>query len=309
MLMFATRLRWLVAVLGLMATQVFAQSVAFTFDDGPHLSDTPRLTAAGRNQALLDALAKHDVKAALFVTATNGTDRPAGYALAKAWGDAGHVIGNHTMTHADLHKGSVTLTQYQQELLDCDAIIRTLPGYRKWFRFTYLREGNTPEKRDGMREFLKAQGYSNAYVSLDTSDWRLNDKLVQTLRRDPDADLAAIKRTYLAHIWQRAQAYRDLSRQLQGRDIAQVLLLHHNLINALWLGDVIAMFKAEGWTIISPAQAYADPVYRLQPERVAPGQSLLLSMARSLGLGRFDGWERLFDDGDYEIEQLKRLGY
>ena len=61
--MFATRLRWLVAVLGLMATQVFAQSVAFTFDDGPHLSDTPRLTAAGRNQALLDALAKHDVKA------------------------------------------------------------------------------------------------------------------------------------------------------------------------------------------------------------------------------------------------------
>lgn len=309
MLMFANRLRWLFAVFGLMAAQALAQSVAFTFDDGPHLSDTPRLTAAGRNQALLDALTKHDVKAALFVTATNGADRPAGYALAKAWGDAGHAIGNHTMTHADLHKGSVTLTQYQQELLDCDAIIRTLPGYRKWFRFTYLREGNTPEKRDGMREFLKAQGYSNAYVSLDTSDWRLNDKLVQTLRRDPDADVAAIKRTYLAHIWQRAQAYWGLSRQLQGRDIAQVLLLHHNLINALWLGDVIAMFKAEGWTITSPAQAYADPVYRLQPERAAPGQSLLLSMARSLGVGKFDGWERLFDDGDYEIEQLKRLGY
>ncbi len=96
---------------------------------------------------------------------------------------------------------------------------------------------------------------------------------------------------------------------MQGRDIAQVLLLHHNLINTLWLDDVIAMFKAEGWTIISPAQAYADPVYRLQPERAAPGQSLLLSMARSLGLGKFDGWERLFDDGDYEIEQLKRLGY
>ena len=58
-----------------------------------------------------------------------------------------------------------------------------------------------------------------AYVSW-THDWQLNDKLVQTLRRDPDADLAAIKRTYLAHIWQRAQAYRDLSRQLQGTNRA-----------------------------------------------------------------------------------------
>lgn len=293
----------------LMASHAAGQSVAFTFDDGPHLHDTPRLNAAARNQALLDTLAKHQVKAALFVTAGNGANRPEGLALARTWGDAGHAIGNHTMTHPDLHKAGVTLAQYQQELLDCDAIIRTLPGYRKWFRFPYLREGNTAAKRDGMRDFLKAQGYSNAYVTLDTSDWRLNDKLVAVLGRDPDADVLAIKRIYLAHILQRAQAYRELSHHLQGRDIAQVLLLHHNLINALWLGDVIAMFKAQGWTIVSPGQAFTDPVYRLQPERAAPGQSLLLSMARSLGLSQFDGLDRLVDDADFEIELLKRLGY
>ncbi|MFL6657030.1 MAG: polysaccharide deacetylase family protein [Massilia sp.] len=285
-----------------------AQSVAFTFDDGPSLATTARLSPAQRNAALLAALAKHQVKAALFVTAGNGANRPEGLALARAWGEAGHAIGNHTMTHPDLDAATETLDQYQQEILDCDAVIRTLPGYQKWFRYTFLREGKAPDKRDGMRAFLVQQGYRNAYVSLDTSDWRLDEKLAEVLAKDSKADLAPIKRAYLAHIRQRALAYRALSQQLQGRDIAQVILLHHNLINALWLDDVIAQFKDMGWTITTPEAAFRDPVYALQPAAAAAGQSLLLSMARSLGVGKFAGWLRLVDDGDADIDSLKAQG-
>lgn len=291
-----------------LASAAQAQSVAFTFDDGPRLEQTPMLTPQQRNDALLAALAKHHVKAALFVTAGNGADRPEGYALAQAWGAAGHAVGNHTMTHPDLHSSKLTLAQYQQEVLDCDRIIATLPGYQKWFRYTYLREGNTPEKRDGMRTFLRDKGYRNAYVSLDTSDWRLDEKLVEVLRADPKADLSAIKQAYLSHLRQRALAYRALAQQLQGRDIPQVILLHHNLINALWLADAIAQFESMGWSITTPAAAFADPVYQLMPDRPAAGQSLLLSMARSLGVGKFAGWERLVDDGDFEIAALKAQG-
>jgi peptidoglycan-N-acetylglucosamine deacetylase len=306
----------MIAIAGCWALSSFAraQSVAFTIDDGPHLETTPRLTAKARNQAMLDHLQKADVKATLFVTVNNGANRPEGLALTNAWAEAGHTIGNHTMSHLDLHSKGVTLQQYQQEVMDCDAVISPLAGYRKWFRFTYLREGNTPEKRDGMRAFLTAQNYRNAYVSLDTSDWRLNEKLIEVLSKDANADVTPIKTAYLAHVRQRALAYRELSRTLQGRDIAQVLLLHHNLINALWLGDVIAMFKQMGWSITTPDEAFKDPVYALQPNIPAAGQSLLLSMARSLGLwsssgAKFAGWERLHDDGDFEIEALKAQGY
>ncbi len=287
---------------------VAAQSVAFTFDDGPNLIETPRLNPEQRNAEILKALAKHEVKAALFVTATYGANQAAGLALAKAWGQAGHALGNHTMTHPDLNSASTSLAQYEQEILDCDKIVSTLPGYQKWFRYTYLREGNTTEKRDGMRTFLKQQGYRNAYVSLDTSDWRLDEKLIEVLNKNNDADVTPIKHAYLTHVKQRALAYRLLSQQLQGRDVAQVMLMHHNLINALWLDDVIVMFKEMGWTIVAPATAFADPIYQLMPERAAPGQSLLLSMARSLGLGKFEGWARLVDDGDLEIEALKAHG-
>jgi hypothetical protein len=84
------------------------------------------------------------------------------------------------------------------------------------------------------------------------------------------------------------------------------MLMHHNLINALWLDDAIAMFKDMGWTITTPAVAFDDPVYQLEPDRPAAGQSLLLAMARSLGLGKFEGWQRLVGDGDFEMEALQR---
>jgi len=301
------RLRGAFAVACLaLAPQLHAQSVAFSFDDGPNLAATPRLSPQERNAAMLAALDKHKVKAALFVTAGFAANRPDGLAQARAWGQAGHALANHTMTHPDLNDAKVTLAQYQQEVLDCDRIIAGLPGYQKWYRFTYLREGNTKDKRNGMRTFLRQQGYRNGYVTLDTSDWRLNEKLTEVLEKNPQANVEPIREAYLAHIRQRALAYRELAQKLQGRDIPQVLLLHHNLINALWLDDVIKQFKEMGWTIVTPAQAYADPVYAFKPQD--SGGSLLLSMGRSLGMTPAELGLRLMDDGDFEIEALQKQG-
>lgn len=302
-------MRWiLIALFASLASALGAQEVALTFDDGPKLAAVPLMSPQQRNQAILGALAKHGVKAALFVTACNGADRPEGLALARAWGEAGHLVGNHTMTHPDLNSSKETLAAYEQEILDCDAIIRGLPGYGKWFRFTFLREGNTPGKRDGIRAFLNANGYRNAYVTLDTSDWRFESELLKVLAKNPAADLAPIRQAYLSHLKQRAGAYRDLSRELLGRDIPQVMLLHHTLVEALFLDDAIQMLQSDGWRFVDPRKAYEDPVYQLQPERPAPGQSLLLSIARSRGKD-LKAYARLMDDGDFEIEALEKLGY
>lgn len=280
------------------------QRIALTLDDGPHLSATPRLSPQARNEAILAAIRKHGIQAALFVTCGNAADRPEGLALVKAWSDAGQLLGNHTMTHPDLNSPQLSLEQYQDEIQRCQQILEGQPGLQRWFRFTFLREGKPEAKRDGMRAWMKAQGWRNAYVSLDTSDWRLNEYLEARLKADPQAEVEDIRQAYLDHLWQRALAYQDLAWRLQGRRIAQVLLTHHNLLNALFLDEAIAMFKARGWQFISPAEAFEDPIYQLQPLSPVAGQSLLLSMARSLGLGRFEGWARLVDDGDYEIERL-----
>jgi peptidoglycan-N-acetylglucosamine deacetylase len=286
-----------------------AVQVALTFDDGPKTKSTPLMSPRERNQALLGHLAKTGVPAALFVTLHNGADTPEGRALLEAWGAAGHRIGNHTVTHPDLDAETTPLAAYEQEILDCRKVIAAVSGYRPWFRFPFLREGNTPAKRDGMRAFLKANGLRNAHVTLDTSDWRLDERLRKVLASNPAADLSPIREAYLSHVRQRAEAYRDLSRRLLDRDIPQVMLLHHNLLNSLFLGDVIETLRRGGFTFVDPEKAYQDPVYRLEPDRPAPGQSLLLSLARSRGWKLLPEFERLVDDGDFEIAALEKAGY
>ena len=233
-----------------------APSLVLTIDDGPSLRPTPLLTPAERNAALLSALALHEVSAALFVTVNFGADRPEGLALARAWGAAGHRLGNHTMTHLDLDARNVSLAQYQQEVLDCDAVIQQLPGYRKWFRYTYLHEGASDYKREGMRDFLQSSGYINVAVGLDTRDWAFDPLLEAALNRDPQADLVPLKKAYLDQVWKQAQDSQQKLRE-QGRS-AVVVLVHHNLTNALWLGDLLAMFKAKGWRFVSPELAVAQ---------------------------------------------------
>lgn len=67
------------------------RTVALTFDDGPNPEATPRL---------LDALARHDVRATFFLLGRHVMRWPA---LARRIADDGHQIGNHGFAHRKLH--------------------------------------------------------------------------------------------------------------------------------------------------------------------------------------------------------------
>ncbi len=280
-----------------------AQSVAFTFDDAVKTDDATRLTPAERNAALLGALRDARVKAALFLTMKWA--RGAGLELAREWGDAGHLIGNHTITHLYFNSPKVSLEDYEKEVLDCDTVIRDLPGYAKIFRFTFLKEGDTAEKRDGFRAFLKSVGYRPAPVSIDASDWYYNLRLLDRLKKDPGANLEPYRKAYLAHLRDRAAYYDGLSKTILGRSVKHVILLHHNLINALFLPDVIAMFRDLGWTPIDASEAFRDPVYAAEPQILPAGESILWALAKEKGIKglRYPG-----EDGEYEKPILDKLG-
>ena len=61
--------------------------IALTYDDGPNPAATERL---------LEVLARHEVHATFFLIGSFVRQRPD---LARAIAAAGHLIGNHTMTH------------------------------------------------------------------------------------------------------------------------------------------------------------------------------------------------------------------
>jgi peptidoglycan/xylan/chitin deacetylase (PgdA/CDA1 family) len=97
------------------------RELALTFDDGPNDPYTERL---------LELLALYRVRAVFFVIGTFVRKRPE---IARAIHQAGHGLGNHTMTHPSLlwQKPS----RVREELIACNSAIEDAVGVSvKWFR-------------------------------------------------------------------------------------------------------------------------------------------------------------------------------
>ena len=144
-----------------------------------------KLNPEERNRAILNALHSHgDLKAALFV-ACRYLDSDKGVALLREWDRAGHLIGNHSFSHKFLNSDKVTAEVFEADILKCEALIKDLPHFQKLFRFPYLKEGETAAKRDAVRTFLKENGYRTGHVTIDASDWAIDDRLTARLSKDP----------------------------------------------------------------------------------------------------------------------------
>jgi len=215
------------------STSAFTQSVSFTFDDGS-LGNIPGYFLQEWNSMLLKKLDDSNIKAMLFVMGKDKSSVKGNYLL-KSWNDKGHKIANHTFSHKNYNRESINFEEFKNDFIKNDSIINRYSNYIKLFRFPYLKEGNTKEKIDSFRVFLKNKGYKNGYVTIDASDWYINSRLVKRLRQNKNADISGFRKFYLNHIWERAQFYEKLSYELTGRHIKHTLLLHHNLAAALFM--------------------------------------------------------------------------
>ena len=280
-----------------------APQVAITLDDFEWY-DAPRMTAEARNRSLLDALRAHSAQAAVFVCGKY-VDNEKGQKLLSAWDEEGHVIDNHSYSH--LYYPKVSFERFSGDLLKGESIINKHSRFRKLFRFPYLKEGETREKRDAMRAFLKAQDYRTGHVTIDASDWYVDQRLRARLARNPDADLTPYKDYYLSHIWERSLFYDDLARKVLGRGVKHTLLLHYNVLNGFFLGDLMSMFKQKGWKLVKAEEAFRDPVFSSAPDILPAGESLIWALAKETG--KFDKLLRYpGEDGDYEKERMDKLG-
>ena len=269
-------------LLALFGVILAGQSLALTLDDGPNLDTTPKLTGDERNRRLLEAFREKGIRVALFANGIRGGDTPEGVRWLQAWGKAGHRIGNHTYSHLNLEE--VGLVKFKEDLIRLDKVIRDIPGYWPMLRFPFLLEGKGVVEWKAVQAILKEQGYSPAPVSVPTYDWLFNARLHTLLEARPDADIAPLKALYLQHLVRILKGHRDLARKLLGKDPVYTILLHHNLLNALVMPDILRMLEANGWKVVSPEEAYKDPIYQEDLSMVGYSESHLGAMARKLGV-------------------------
>jgi len=250
--------------------------VALTFDDLP----LNGLLPAGAQKSdfardTIKVLKKHRIPPSYgFIVARQLERDPDGAAALQIWVDGGNPLGNHTYTHLDLTKNSAE--DFQREILRNEPVLellmapvpKTVGGTHdwRWFRYPYLHEGDTLEKRRAVRAFLSTSGYRIAQTTLDFEDYYWNSAYARCWMRKDDASIEWLRESY-------RNAARDFTRfQIQnsrtvfGRDINHVMLLHLGAFSSHILPDLFRILKEEGFEIVTLEEAQKDPAYDYDPD-------------------------------------------
>ena len=236
--------------------------IALTFDDIPRHQGA-FLTTDERVEMLRTTLREAGVQqAAFFVNPGQLHERENGVAHIMAYQADGHVMANHTATHASLNDLSVR--DYLAEIERAEAWLEQLENHRPWFRYPYLNEGRRDHaKRDGIRAGLAERGLINGYVTVDASDWFYDQAASEAVQGGHAIDMEALGELFVESHVEAADFFDDLAVRTIGRSPAHVMLLHEADVTVLFLADLIDALEADGWTIITADEAFADPFGQL----------------------------------------------
>lgn len=132
-----------------------SKQLALTYDDGPNDPHT---------LALLEVLAKHNVRATFFLIGRYARQRPD---IVRDIFRAGHAIGNHTFTHPNLIFVSPLQTRLQLE--ECNQILSDILGQRPTlFRPPF------GGRRPGSLKIARALGLEPVMWNVTGWDWKTN---------------------------------------------------------------------------------------------------------------------------------------
>ncbi len=253
--------------------------IALSFDDVPRFPGA-FMTPDERTIALIQALKEAGVRQAAFFVTSGNLEQDYGRngeARIRAYVEAGHVIANHSFSHTHLSEN--TVADYVADLDKTEAWLKGRPGRRPWYRFPYLDEGHDIARRDAVRAALRERGLSNGYVTVDAYDWAIDDLTRKAVKDQREMNLRALGDFYAETVVQAADFYDRLARQTIGRSPAHVLLLHETDLNALFIEDVVAALRADGWQIVPIDEAYADPIARIEPDTLVLGGGRVSALA------------------------------
>ncbi|HXN43187.1 MAG TPA: polysaccharide deacetylase family protein [Xanthobacteraceae bacterium] len=207
-----------------------AKEVVLTFDDGPWPNNTP---------AVLAALAAHCIKATFFPIGKHAIWHPE---ILKQVAAAGHSIGTHTWSHADLSKKSKEEATREIEM-GASAVRMAVAGpTAPFFRFPALR--HPPE----MVTYLGQRNIAIFSCDMDSFDFTM---------RKPE------------------QVIRSVMSKLEKRGKGIILMHDFQHATAEALPELLNQLKANGYKIVhmvpkAPLQTLAEYDEMVQKENKLP---------------------------------------
>lgn len=243
-------------------------TVALTFDDLPAAGSLPpgenRTRILTRLAATLKA--EHLEGTYGFVNAVKLENDPDAQQALQAWVDAGMNVGSHTWSHPAIN--DLTAEAFEEEIAKNEPALAKYGQLRdwRWFRYPFLWEGDTLEKRHAVRGYLFAHGYRVAQVSLDFEDYAWNDAYGRCVAKNDAAAIDWLKQSYLGTAAEYVRLGREEQRIAFGHEMPNVLLLHATAFTTLMLPHLLEQLRGEGFSFDGLAHAESDPAYATDPD-------------------------------------------
>lgn len=246
----------LASFIGLLSNAVYAENeIAITIDDLPFVgsgTSTPGnlKRTQDRFMAIVNTLVENQVPATGF--AIGGAIAKNEWELLELFRNQGFNLGNHTYTHRSLNSESAE--KYIADIERADTKLTPVMTTPKYFRYPYLAEGKG-EKKQQVLDYLTSHHYIVAPVTIDSKDYEFNAQFYRIPYRQRAQRLEQFKKRYLAFIWQQTLRAEKRAQKVEGQPTKQILLIHANLLNSLCLGDIIELYKKNGYKFITLDEA------------------------------------------------------
>ena len=243
-------------------------TIALTFDDLPAAGRLPQ----GEDRTKIATTLTGELKAMHlegtygFVNAVKLDNDPDAQQALRVWVDAGMNIGSHTWSHMSLTADSAEA--FEHEIALNEPALAQYAGARDWhsFRYPFLWEGDTLDKRHAVRAYLKDHGYRVAQVSLDFEDYAWNDAYVRCSAKPDNEAIAWLKQSYLDAAAEYIRLGREEEQIAFGHEIPNVMLLHATAFTTLMLPVLVDLLHKEGFRFVTLPEVENDPVYTEDPD-------------------------------------------
>ena len=133
----------------------------------------------------------------------------------------------------------------------------------RYFRHPYLDVGLDLETRRDAEAFLSARGYQVAPVTVDAWDW-MYARVYEDARRHGDTALQQrLLSSYLSYTDSMFAFAEQLSKELVGYEVKQILLLHANELEADHLKELAEVIRRRGYRFVTSEDALSDQAYSM----------------------------------------------
>jgi peptidoglycan/xylan/chitin deacetylase (PgdA/CDA1 family) len=259
---------FLVMLIGAVASLAQQRYVTFTFDDLPAAGTSDAAEAKAINISILNSLDRHRAPAIGFVIERSVQQLTNGQELLGLWVKHGYDLGNHTFSHTI--SDNLTAEEFESGIIAGEAsfapVLARVGKTPRYFRFPQNHTGDNEEKHDAIAEFLIHRGYRVAPCTIDNEDVVYNTAYLRALSSKDNESATRVRAEYLAYTSKEIDYYTSLHKQIFGREIPHIMLLHVNRLNADVIEHLLELFEQKQYLFKTLDAALSDPAYDM-PDR------------------------------------------